>query len=543
MQASRASSIAAIGLLVAVAGYCLAFERSLYAAGWSLLILALLVLVLGRLLTSSLALAAIVLSVVTVSIVKNHILQIALHSSDILMISNWDMQKYLWSDQRHYMVALYASAALIIAMLAAVYMRDTSYIPRITGFAILAIGSLFFFTAASAHSEHPEFNFTSVNRHLTNFYASLRETTGIAQNRSYFGISNNVKAAGINQERCNRTEDTPNIIMIHEESLFPPSLYSEIEYDRSIDPFFKSVDGDLHLLRVETFGSGSWLTEFSVFSGLSTEAFGGVRSMAPAIMTGKLGDSLTQWLKSCGYTNIELSPFPEGFAFSGRFLRSIGFDRIIDRKAQKASTFNERDAFYFNNAIAEMKKHFADSSQPLFTYIMTMATHYPYDYTYAPEENVAGGTAKSAPYIDEYLRRVGLAVRDYRAFVSTLKASFPSKKFLILHYGDHQPIVTGNLAASSSTSSDPRSSIGYLTYFAFDTINYTAPPLPKQKIVDIPYLGSIALMMAKLPLNEATASRLSLLEECDGRYSFCPKKKLIADFQERLFETGALKVH
>lgn len=60
----------------------------------------------------------------------------------------------------------------------------------------------------------------------------------------------------------------PNIILILNESTFPPWLHGAVPADPALTDFFRSVDGGLHRLRVETFGGASWISEFSVLTGI-----------------------------------------------------------------------------------------------------------------------------------------------------------------------------------------------------------------------------------------------------------------------------------
>ena len=67
---------------------------------------------------------------------------------------------------------------------------------------------------------------------------------------------------------------------------------------RSLDPFFLSADGQLRHLRVETYGGASWLTQFSVLAGVSSNAFGKMSSFVQPFMSGRLGDAVPQVLAS-----------------------------------------------------------------------------------------------------------------------------------------------------------------------------------------------------------------------------------------------------
>ncbi len=62
-------------------------------------------------------------------------------------------------------------------------------------------------------------------------------------------------------------------------------------------------------------------------------------------------------------------------------------------------------------------------------------------------------------------------------------AASRAEKFLIVQYGDHQPVATRTMLGfdKSYSSEDMKlapDSPGFITYYAIDGINYTPPPLP-----------------------------------------------------------------
>jgi hypothetical protein len=84
------------------------------------------------------------------------------------------------------------------------------------------------------------------------------------------------------------------------------------------------------------------------------------------------------------------------------------------------------------------------------------------------------------------------------------------------------------------------SSPGYLTYYAVDGVNYEPGPLPDVDVVDVPYLGTLLLNAARLPLSEAQHERLRLLSICNGRYFTCAKPDEILSFHRRLIDSGLM---
>ena len=342
---------------------------------------------------------------------------------------------------------------------------------------------------------------------------------------------------------CEAREKPPHIILIHQESVVPPSNFPSLSYDKSLDPFFKSYDGQLHRLRVETYGGASWLTEFSVLAGVSTYSFGGMRTFVQSLMQGKVHDTLPQSLARCGYRNAVFYPVPKDFVSNGRFYAATGMPEIFDFKAQGAKRYNERDRFYYGNTLKHIEGHLASSKSPTFSFIITSATHLPYNSPYEPEINVPGGGPGTDPEMHEYLRRLALAKMDYDEFRADLLRRFPNERFLIVQYGDHQPVATRTLLGFDQklTAEDVKlapDSPGFLTYYTIEGLNYQPPPMPAVDTLEVPYLGSVLLQAAGVPLSEAYQERLRLMAMCNGRYFTCPQKSEILGFHRRLIDSG-----
>jgi hypothetical protein len=199
--------------------------------------------------------------------------------------------------------------------------------------------------------------------------------------------------------------------------------------------------------------------------------------------------------------------------------------------------------FYYANALAEMERHFSTSHQPLFTFIVTMATHGPYRYTYMPEVDVPGGAPGTHREMHEYLRRLAMARMDYDFLRAELARRFPDERFLIVNYGDHQPLATRTLLgfdAKAAIEDVMRSGneAALLTYYSVDGLNYHPPSLPALEAVDVPYLGTIILAAARLPLSDTYRERERLMMLCKGRYHSCPQRHEILRFHRRLIDSG-----
>jgi phosphoglycerol transferase MdoB-like AlkP superfamily enzyme len=344
------------------------------------------------------------------------------------------------------------------------------------------------------------------------------------------------------KESCTPDHAPPHIILIHHESAVQPSLFPRLDYDRRLDDFFRSDDGRAYRLRVETYGGASVLTEFSVMTGLSSYSFGGMRLFVQRLMTGKITETLPNILKKCGYRNVMFYPMLRTFTGAERFFKSVGLSDLRDARDQNAKRADERDRFYYDNALEEMTRHFASSRAPLFTFIETMAGHWPYDHPYEPHIEVPGGGPGTHPEMHEVLRRLWLSRLDYQHLLSELERRFPKERFLIVRYGDHHPMATRVLLGyDEGTEAEDvlvaRGSIGYQTFFTVNGVRFE-PQFSSPDILDVPYLGTVLLEAAGLPLSDAHAGRKRLKIICDGLWFDCPKREHILSFHRQLLDDG-----
>ena len=146
-------------------------------------------------------------------------------------------------------------------------------------------------------------------------------------------------------------------------------------------------------------------------------------------------------------------------------------------------------------------------------------------------------------YKHEYLRRLSIAKLDYEHLRAELARRFPGERFLLVRYGDHQPMATRMLLGfDDGTEAEDvaidRNSIGFITFFAVNGVNfaperYTSPP-----ILDVPYLGTVLLEASGLPLSDAYKGRQRLKELCAGHSFDCPRRDLVLDFHRQLLDAG-----
>lgn len=529
------------------------FYNVLFTAAVTGALVAFAALLSRRVLFASVLVTALVAMIVAAASTKRATMNMVAHAYDLYFyLSSLSTVSYLWSDQRRYIVVA-AAAALAVAIIAIFAFRvDASRVARGRAAAACVLCVLLAWCGAACKGERRHMQFYFEDLYVSSFYASWGETIeafwrgALLEADPHSGVAPPFVIPALCELGAQPSSASPpHIILIHEESVVPPSLFPTLGYDHAIDPFFRSADGTSRRLRVETYGGASWLTEFSLLAGISTYSFGSMRQFVQTFMQGRLKDTLPQALERCGYRNVVFYPLNRNFVSNDKFYASIGMREIFDMKAQGAKSAQERDRFYFDNALNEMGRHFQSSRRPLFTFIQTMSAHWPYDVKFAPEESVAGGDPGTDPEMHEYLRRLSLTKRDYDYLVRELRRRFPRERFLLVHYGDHQPTATrtllgyGSATEAEDVALDP-DSIGFLTYYAVQGVNYTVPPLPDYETLDVSYLGSLILDLARLPLSDSHRERLWLMAPCEGRYYGCSLHDEILRFHRRLIDSGVV---
>ena len=112
---------------------------------------------------------------------------------------------------------------------------------------------------------------------------------------------------------------------------------------------------------------------------------------------------------------------------------------------------------------------------------------------------------------------------------------------LIIHYGDHQPVMARRIEAKVRLAVDPRRQ--FRTFYAMETLNDgSARMIPgRGPDLDIAFLGTVALQQAGLPLDQIFATRASLLGQCGDAY-FASTSERKRRFHRTLVNLGMIDV-
>ncbi len=348
-----------------------------------------------------------------------------------------------------------------------------------------------------------------------------------------------------------RTLDYPDIIVIQHESIFDPRLYG-LPVEPEVEAFL-SPKGALHgTLNVDIFGGGSWQSEFSLLTGLSSASFGSNGYFLFKRGVGQFRNSLPDALAALGYGTMLTSSCRRSFLNYDEFYRSIGIsERIFTDDfhppfdAGRFETTNS-DALFLEAALGVHMERVAGDAAPRFMYALTNFNHGPHNRRlvapghFESERAFAAASLDDAQYAEYYARLVETAV-TWRRLKSELSTRFPDRPMLIVHYGDHQPVLSRRIEAKLKLPTDPRRQ--FRTFYAIETLNgggdkiFSAPGPD----LDIAFLGTVALQQAGLPLDQVFATRASLLKQCGDAYFASPSERK-RRFHRTLVNLGMIDV-
>jgi phosphoglycerol transferase MdoB-like AlkP superfamily enzyme len=401
---------------------------------------------------------------------------------------------------------------------------------------VLAALALFFASAISLPAGANNVNYYFDNHFVTSFFASFSELPKVFRANPL--QEHIIPAQPLERgQQCISSKSRPDIIIVLSESALPPGKVPGWKYDNAIDARFHSYDGQIHKLRVETFGSGTWITATSLLSGLSMADTGWMRSYVPIFLKDKIHDALPDFLRACGYKTALISPEDYAFVNEGPMYSSMGIDTYLDRSEIAAASWHESDDFYFSRAFDYIAKQHQTNDQPLFVFIMTMAGHSPYDFMFKPERIVSGMPFGNTADVDEYLRRSTMAQDDFATFVEKLRQAGFARPILVAQFGDHQPPVTlqdGINPYHDRGLSDWRSRL-YETFYSVIPINMgPVSSLPQLEVLDIAFLGVTVLESAGLQLDPVYLDKRTLRDACGGAFHTCKNRALVDEHLSRL---------
>ncbi|MBA3446755.1 MAG: sulfatase-like hydrolase/transferase [Pseudaminobacter sp.] len=345
--------------------------------------------------------------------------------------------------------------------------------------------------------------------------------------------------------QCGSEKPRPDVFVVLSETQTPPFNFPQLGIPRDFADGFLSDDSKTRALRVETIGGGTWISNFSLMTGLSAGDFGWQRPYLTIALENKIQGALPEVLARCGYRTAVIASVDSSFVNEGRFLRSIGFETVLDANDIGAGDERRRDSFYYAAAEQLIEEHRRTDKRPLFLQIQTMFPHSPHNVRLEPELAVPGEPLNPDDQINEYLRRVHIARQDFGAFLDSRRADPAGRGSVVLEFGDHQSSVTMPMVEElegHGSHADP-DSLAYVTHFSTHAFGYAfEESMPQFDRLDIAFLGATFARAAGLPTSPLMDDLIRLRDVCEGRFHSCRDRATVDRHLKRRVDSGLLDI-
>jgi len=383
--------------------------------------------------------------------------------------------------------------------------------------------------------------------HLSTFFASLFDTASWRPARGLCMVDAGASPLPLLAPIPARTRRPPDIIVIQHESVFDPRLFG-LPVERNVAAFLAPATGRSGTLNVDIYGGGSWQSEFSLLTGLSSRSFGPDAYFLQTRGAGRFRHTLPRALSELGYETLLLSSCRRRFLNYDAFYGAVGFDErafcddLFAPDAVAAFEATYSDSQFLPAACEHLAGRLSRREAPQFAFLLTNFNHGPHGRPLAnaarfAAERAFAAAANADPHYVEYYARLAETAAAWRAARDNLLARFPDRPMLIVHYGDHQPVLTRRLERRLGLP--PDATRPFRTFFAVEPLSFEPDPsaLCLPAVLDIAFLGTITQQVAGLALDAISATRASLIAECGTAYFLTPSARK-RRFHRTLIEQG-----
>lgn len=344
------------------------------------------------------------------------------------------------------------------------------------------------------------------------------------------------KAATVSLKNDTPSEK-PDIVLLLQESTVDPHIYDLPQGTALPNLFmFQQDEGVIahSQMRVQTFGGGTWLSEFSALTGLNSDDFGAQKSGVFYFIVDNLKNSLFKEMKANGYYTVVLTPFNKGAYHSGHAYETLGVDRII--QPQELGYPGKLQDNLWTISTDDMLKYVKEilakeTDKPVFIFSLTMYEHGPYKETHSDDFNIKDKIKHqdAAGEFSHYMEKITAsdgAMRDFAEFIDKR-----DRPLMFLYFGDHQPGISLNQYDS------PFSSPAYLTQFTLRDNLKSGAAIKTGALTDISFLGGILLERANLKVSPFYEANIKMRHLCDGKLNDCEDQKLLDSYRNYVYRT------
>lgn len=335
------------------------------------------------------------------------------------------------------------------------------------------------------------------------------------------------------------TPHQPDVVVWLNESTLDPAFY---RLDGARLPRLSMFARDAHtraggLLRVHTFGGKTWLTEFSLLTGLVPEDFGPRRTLVFNSVAPEVRSNLVTRFEANGYDTVVLMPTMPHFYGAARTYRGVGFDRVLTLRDFPeydhipGDEWDIADSERLGEAAAKLlREHRRDHPErPLFLYLLSVKEHAPYSRSKRPDYRLTqAGIKKSlASKLTDYVSRL----RQLDAGIRRLEAELQTgaRPAVWALFGDHQAYFEEAQPPYRTKLPNP----DLLTQYR---LRSTLPlDIDQPALLDIALLPSLIADSAGLAPDNYFAAQSAMRRLCAGGLEDCADAALLASYKAYVF--------
>lgn len=326
----------------------------------------------------------------------------------------------------------------------------------------------------------------------------------------------------------------PDIVLLLQESTFNPAMLKDVEGGMpTLGMFAPNGRSDEGLLRVHTYGGGTWRSEFAALTGISSDDYGTAAGAIYYSAVFHINQSLFTELKRLGYETYVLTPFNPASYNAESAYRAMGVDQIrqpqnygypapLNKNLWHISTGEMMD--YTKTLLAK-----EPSAKPKAVFVLTMSEHGPYNLPEPNAPKLTGVAGAPLDVIANYTARLINSDQAITGFEQWVKSD-PKKRRLFVRFGDHQGAIDGLKTGYRTDIARPN----YLTYFGLT--DSQIPEGEHDAFTDIVYLpGLIVERLAGMP-SPFFQANIDARRLFKGRYIDEPDQALYQSYRAYLFK-------
>jgi len=334
----------------------------------------------------------------------------------------------------------------------------------------------------------------------------------------------------------------PDVVIWLQESTLEPTQY---RLDGARPPRLAMFARDARtraagLLRVHTFGGKTWLSEFSLLTGLVPEDFGARRALVFNSVAPLVRSHLVARFEANGYDSAVLMPTPPRFYGAARTYAALGFDRILTLRdfpeyaRVRGDEWDISTSERLGEAAASLVRRQREQhpTRPLLLYLLSVKEHAPYSARHRPGYGLreAGLRRSLAAKLSDYFERLEKLDSGVKTLERELRRG--SRPAVWALFGDHQAYFEEAAPAYRLTLSQPE----LLTQYRLRSTLPLATDAPA--LLDIALLPSLIADAAGLAPDDYFRAQSAIRRLCGGGLGDCRDPVLVASYKGYVFSPG-----